>query len=173
MSVSTKFEAGAPFPTFSWRSVSGDDVAPASTQGWRLLVVYRGKHCPLCKQYLTKLNAMQDDFAKAGLTVWALSADPFARAKGEVDEQGWTLPILTGLAEDEMRALGLYISSPRSPEETDRNFAEPATFVINPDGRVQIIDVSNAPFSRPDPQVLLNGISFVMAKNYPVRGVAG
>ena len=47
------------------------------------------------------------------VTVWALSADPLARAKGEADEQGWTLPILTGLAQGEMRSLGLFISSPR------------------------------------------------------------
>ena len=82
-------------------------------------------------------------------------------------------PVLAGLSEEEMRTLGLYISSPRSPDETDRNFAEPATFVINPDGKVQIVDVSNAPFARPDLKGLLDGIRFVMAKHYPVRGIVG
>ncbi len=173
MSTRKKFEAGAAFPEFTWPSVAGDTVTPAEGPGWRLLVVYRGKHCPLCKKYLTMLDGMQDAYADAGITVWALSSDPVERAKSEVSEQGWTLPVLAGLSEDEMRTLGLYISSPRSPDETDRNFAEPATFVINPDGKVQIIDISNAPFSRPDLNGLLEGIQFVNEKNYPVRGVVG
>lgn len=173
MSISSKFEAGAAFPDFTWQSVVGDAVTPAAGEGWRLLIVYRGKHCPLCKQYLTTLDGMQDDFAKAGITVWALSSDPLERAQGEASEEGWTLPILAGLSEDEMRTLGVYISSPRTPDETDRNFAEPATFVINPKGKVQIVDVSNAPFSRPDLKGLLDGLRFVNAKDYPVRGIAG
>ena len=132
---------------------------------------YRGKHCPLCKRYLTELDGMQEDFTAAGITVWALSADPLDRAKTEVEEEGWTLPILAGLTEEQMRDLGLYISSPRSPDETDRDFAEPAAFVINPASNVQIVDVSNAPFSRLDLKGLLDGIRFVKAKDYPVRGI--
>lgn len=171
MSTSNKFEAGGAFPTFTWQSVAGGAVTPASGKGWRLLVVYRGKHCPLCKQYLATLDGMQEDFAKADVTVWALSADPLERAQRDASEAGWTLPILAGLAETEMRTLGLYISSPSSPEETDRNFAEPATFVINPDGNVHVVDISNSPFSRPDPKRLFDGIRFLKAKGYPVRGI--
>ncbi|MFD0391286.1 hypothetical protein ACFQ4K_31090 [Tistrella bauzanensis] len=71
-----------------------------------------------------------------------------------------------------MRGLGLYVSAPRSAQETDRPFAEPGVFVINPDGAVQIVDISNAPFARPDLAALLRGISFVQAKSYPIRGTA-
>ena len=70
-----------------------------------------------------------------------------------------------------MRAMSLYISSPRSADETDRNFAEPATFVINPQREIQIVDISNAPFSRPDLTGILRGIRFVAAKDYPIRGI--
>jgi len=70
-----------------------------------------------------------------------------------------------------MRLLGLYISSPRSADETDRNFGEPATFVINPQGEIQIVDISNAPFSRPELAGLLRGIRFVTEKDYPIRGI--
>lgn len=173
MSIPSKFEAGAIFPDFTWNSVAGEAVTPASGTGWRLLVIYRGKHCPLCKQYLTKLDGMQKDFAAAGIAVWALSSDPLQRAKDEASENGWTLPVLAELSQEEMGTLGLYISSPRSSDETDRNFAEPATFVINPEGNVQIVDVSNAPFARPDPKGLLDGIRFVKTKDYPVRGIVG
>ncbi len=71
-----------------------------------------------------------------------------------------------------MRELGLYLSDPRSPQETDRAFAEPRLFVINPKGQVQMIDISNAPFARPDLKSLLKGLKFVMSKDYPIRGRA-
>ncbi len=71
-----------------------------------------------------------------------------------------------------MRELGLYVSDPRSPQETDRPFAEPGLFVINTAGLVQIVDISNAPFARPELKSLLQGIRFVMAKDYPIRGRA-
>lgn len=64
------------------------------------------------------------------------------------------------------------MSSPRSPAETDRHFPEPGVFVINPEGRLQIIDISNAPFARPDLAALLTGLKFIQAKDYPIRGTA-
>ena len=69
-----------------------------------------------------------------------------------------------------MRALGLYISDPRSAQETDRPFPEPGVFVINAEGNIQILDISNAPFARPDLESLANGIKFIRANDYPVRG---
>lgn len=64
------------------------------------------------------------------------------------------------------------VSDPRAPQETDRPFAEPALFVINPEGDTQIIDVSNARFVRPDLLSLLKGLQFVIGKGYPIRGSA-
>ena len=69
------------------------------------------------------------------------------------------------------RALIVY-RDPRSPQETDRPFAEPALFVINPDGNIQIVDISNAPLARPDLKSPLKGIQFVASKSYPIRGLA-
>lgn len=169
--IIAKISAGSAFPSFSWPSVNGDIVTPAASEGWRFLTVYRGKHCPLCKEYLSELDGMQKEFADAGIKVWALSADPIDRARSEADDESWTLPILGELSEEQMRELGLYISSPRTPDETDRNFAEPAAFVLNPEGNVQIIDISNAPFSRPSLKGLLDGIQFVQSKGYPTRGI--
>jgi hypothetical protein len=47
-----KMAAGEKFPVIGWTAVSGGRVAPADGSGWRALIVYRGKHCPLCKTYL-------------------------------------------------------------------------------------------------------------------------
>ena len=167
-----RIAAASPFPALEWHQTDGGTLAPAGMTGWRLLVVYRGAHCPLCRKYLKTLEALQSDFAKAGVTVAAVSADPRERAVKEVSEEGWTFPVGYDLTPAQMRTLGLYVSSPRSPEETDRNFAEPGLFVINPEGAIHIVDVSNAPFARPDLEGLLNGLKFILAKDYPIRGTA-
>ncbi len=171
-SGSSKMSAGATFPDLSWETVAGERLQPAKQSGWRMLVVYRGKHCPLCKAYLDTLSGLLGEFEAAGVTVSAVSADPAEKARAEVGEQGWTFPVAHDLSIDDMRALGLYISDPRSPQETDRPFAEPGLFVINPLGQAQIIDISNAPFARPDLKGLLKGLQFVMSKDYPIRGRA-
>lgn len=167
-----KMPAGDKFPAMGWNAVSGDRVMPANGAGWRMLIVYRGKHCPLCKSYLNTLNEMLGEFRAANIDVAALSADSKDKAEAQVAECGWKFPVGYGLSVQEMRELGLYISDPRSPQETDRPFAEPALFVINPQGNVQIVDVSNAPFARPDLKSLLKGIQFVMSNDYPIRGRA-
>jgi len=115
---------------------------------------------------------MLDDFMTAGIAVMAVSADSLEKAQADVAEQGWRFPVGYGLTTDQMRQLGLYISEPRSPQETDRPFAEPGVFVINPEGKVQIVDISNAPFARPDLAGILQGLKFVREKQYPIRGTA-
>lgn len=172
MNTSIKPAAGETFPSLSWQQTDGNRLAPAEMAGWRVLVVYRGAHCPLCKGYLKSLEELQSDYRDAGIAVSAISSDPEDRARAEAAAEGWTFPLGFGLSREEMRRLGLYISAPRSPQETDREFAEPAVFVINPDGRMQVIDISNAPFARPDLKALLKGLKFIQEKNYPVRGTA-
>ena len=79
-------------------------------------------------------------------------------------------PLLYGLDEATMQELGLYISEPRSAQETDHLFSEPALFVINPDGLLHLIDIANAPFLRTDLDRLLSGLGFIIQKQYPIRG---
>ena len=166
-----KISAGTRFPAFSWEGVGGARVDPASDSGWRTLVIYRGKHCPLCKAYLHTLNGLRADFASSGIRIAAVSADPQEKAEAEVAQNAWAFPVGYGLSLPQMRELGLYISAPRSPQETDRPFSEPALFVINPEGLIQIVDISNAPFARPDLGSLLKGLQFIISNDYPIRGL--
>lgn len=163
---------GEELSNLSWPKIGGGKLDLSAETGWRMLVVYRGQHCPLCKRYLSQLQELSGEFQEAGIFVAALSADPRERAEADVAEQGWEFPVGYDLAPDEMRQLGLFVSDPRSPQETDRPFAEPGLFVLNPAGKLQIIDVSNAPFARPDLRTLLAGIKFVASNEYPVRGMA-
>src|SRR5712664_2050686 len=170
MTTSSKLGAGAPFPEYVWPLTTGGDLNVARTPGWRVLIVYRGKHCPRCTTYFKTLDGLLEGFKAAGISVAAVSADPAEKANASVTENGWRFPVAYGLTMDQMRTLGLYVSEPRSPQETDRPFAEPGLFVVNPEGRVQIADISNAPFARPDLQGVLNGLKFVQEKKYPMRG---
>jgi peroxiredoxin len=170
--ISTKLKAGAAFPDVSWPAVGGGRIDLSKGECWRLLVVYRGRHCPLCKGYLKTLNELAGAFDAAPIAITVLSADSREKAQADVEQFGWTFPVGYGLTATQMRELGLYISSPRSAAETDHLFSEPGLFVINPQGLTQIVDISNAPFARPDLKALLAGLQFVIANAYPIRGTA-
>jgi len=166
-------QAGDTFPKQQVQMLGGGTLTlgqPGGDHDWQMVVVYRGLHCPMCKKYLAKLETVKDRFHAQGVDVVAVSGDPEEKARAFVDEVGVTVPVGYGLGTDQMRALGLYISEPRSPQETDRPFPEPGIFVINDRGQVQIIDISNAPFARPDLEVLAGGVQFIRANDYPVRG---
>jgi len=101
-----------------------------------------------------------------------VSADPLEKAQADLDEYGWRFPIGYDLSEAQMRDLGVYISDPLSPQETDRRFAEPAVFCVRPDGIIQIACLSNGPAARPDLVELLDGMKFNIAHDRPARGIA-
>lgn len=172
MKQSTKLPAGMVLPQLRLPAVGGGEFQVGGSGGWQMLVVYRGKHCPLCKKYLKTLDGLLDGFRATGTRVVVASGDPKEKAESEAAEEGWRFPVGYAMTQEQMRTLGLYVSEPRSPQETDRPFPEPGLFVINPEGQVQIVDVSNAPFSRPDLANILSGLKLIMEKNYPIRGTA-
>jgi len=86
-----------------------------------------------------------------------------------------SLDMTAALSEADARSLGLFISSPWGYEveaKISSNFAEPGLFVVNPEGKLHIVDVSNAPFARPDLSAIVGGLAFVQGKGYPIRGTA-
>jgi len=170
--MSSKLEAGAPMPEIALPKVGGGTVQIGGPGRWQLVIVYRGKHCPLCNKYLTRLQELKPDYDASDTEVVAVSTDPQEKAEAQVEALGLSVPVGYNLSIAQAHDLGLYISNPRTPQETDAPYAEPGTFLINPDGHLQIIDISNAPFSRPDLAALLRGIKFIREKNYPIRGNA-
>lgn len=166
-------DAGQAFPQLSVPDLQGGMLtlgAPRGDHDWQMVVVYRGLHCPICKTYLGTLEKLAPEFYAIGVDVVAVSGDPKDKAREMATQNDLSLSIGYDLSLTQMGELGLYISDPRSPQETDQPFPEPAIFVINDTGAIQIVDVSNAPFARPDLQGLLNGLKFVRDKGYPIRG---
>jgi peroxiredoxin len=168
-----KLQAGANIPKVRVPKLGGGVLDLGSGESWQVLVVYRGKHCPICRTYLKTLDSLLDEFKAIGTNVMAISADPKAKAETQAREEGWRFAVGYDLSLAQMSALGLYISHPRSPQETDRPFPEPGLFVVNPQGKAQIIDISNAPFARPDLNGVLKGLKFIQEKQYPIRGTLG
>ena len=68
-----------------------------------------------------------------------------------------TYRIAYGLKLTDMHKWGLYVSHPRNIRETEHPFPEPAMFLINPEGQVQIAEYSNSPFCRPDLRIMIEG----------------
>lgn len=98
-----------------------------------MIVVYRGKCCPACEKYLDTLNGLHAAYRAANISVMAVSGDPIEKAEAQVSSQDLTFAAGDDPSIAQMQQLGLYVSEPRSPEETDRPFPEPCIFVINPD----------------------------------------
>lgn len=172
---SQKIPAGSQFPEITVPKLGGSDLtlgAPQGAHDWQMVVVYRGKHCPICTSYLKELEGFLPEFHALGVDVVAVSADTEARATDQIALVQPSFPVGYDLSLDQMHALGLYVSNPRSAAETDQPFAEPGIFVVNADGQVQVTDISNAPFARPDLKTLLGGLRFIRnpENNYPIRG---
>ena len=106
---------GTPMPAFRVPSVSGEELDFGAADDWKMVVVYSGKHCPLCRSYLSALNLLVDEFQSLGIKIVALSADPLEKAEIQAREERWRFAIGYDLSIDQMRNLGLYISAPRSP----------------------------------------------------------
>lgn len=170
-----KLHAGSAFPEVKATLKSGETISlDGKREGcdWKMIVVYRGKHCPICTKFLNALEDYKARLLELGVDLVAVSGDSEAQLTSHLDDLSITFPIAYGLSESDMKTLGLYISEPRSEKETDHNFAEPALFVLNKDNKLQIIDVSNAPFVRPDLEQLVSGLEFIRdpENNYPIRG---
>lgn len=169
----TKLSSGRRLPAISLSLVGGGKLTlgqPQEKGVLQLVFGYRGQHCPVCKKYLTKLEGLKDRFLATGAEVVAVSGDPEVKAVAMAESAAPTLPVAYGLAIEQRKEFGLYISHPRSPEETDQPFPEPGMFAVNADGKVQLIDISNTPFNRSDLDELLETVEWIKENDYPIRG---
>ncbi|MEM7434950.1 MAG: redoxin domain-containing protein [Myxococcota bacterium] len=168
-----KILAGSPFPTIGVDGLAGptaDIGKPNDGADWKMVVVYRGRHCPLCTKYLNKLEAYKGPLREIGIDLEAVSGDSRAQLESHLEKLEVSFPLYYGLSIEQMQQLGLYISYPRSEKETDHPFAEPGLFVVNTEGEVQVVDISNNPFVRPDIEQMYSGLKWIREHNYPIRG---
>ncbi|MFY8350683.1 redoxin domain-containing protein [Pseudoalteromonas sp. SSM20] len=171
-----KLHAGTEFPKFNATLLSDEIVeigSPKAGHDWQLVLVYRGLHCPLCTKYLNQLSTFKQKLSEIGVDIVAISGDSTEQLTAHLEQLTVNFPIAYGLTTEQMNTLGLYISEPRSEQETDHPFAEPGLFVVNAKGEIQVVDISNNPFVRPELEALVNGLAWIRNpdNNYPIRGM--
>jgi peroxiredoxin len=167
-----KPQVGEPIGKMEFQTVNGETRSIGQAKDrWTMVFVYRGRHCPRCKRFLNKLNAVLSQWL-AVMDVVVVSSDSKEKAVADQAEFNWDFDLCYGLTVPQMRALGLYVSEPLSEAETSDLFAEPGAFGLRPDGSLMLVDISNGPAARPDLEELLDGMTFNIENDRPVRGLA-
>jgi hypothetical protein len=168
MSTQNKLAAGADFPALSLPKVGGGEiklrVRPPVGGCWWSTAASTARSASAISRRSTVCST------NIALLAWKWRwrrAIPRTRRRPKQPKRVGASRSLTISA-----LLGLYISNPRSPQETDRPFSEPGLFLVNPEGKAQIIDIGNSPWSRPDLANILNGVKIIQERNYPIRGTA-
>ena len=98
-----------PAPVLSTKLSDGGtwSLGADKPEGFDMIVVYRGLHCPICKTYLGGLEAKLPEFAKRGVNVIAISTDGQERAGQAKAEWGLTnLRVGYGLPIETAREIG-------------------------------------------------------------------
>jgi len=147
------------------------DLSKQTPNNFTLIVFYRGKHCPICKNQLKSLAGKLDEFTKRGINTVAVSMDSKERAM--VVDSEWEsgdVPLAYSMSEDTAREWGLYISKKREGSDEPDVFSEPGMFLVRPDGTLYYASTQNAPFARPPFDELLQGIDYILKNDYPTRG---
>lgn len=167
-----RISTGVAFPEVSVSTVGGGTVSLGreGAGDWHLVIVYRGKHCPICHKYLAEIQEKLAGFADINISVTTVSSDPEDRAQAFKDELGLTLPVGYGLTIEQMQTLGIYISRPGKSTDPEWNFSEPAAFLVDNNGILRVVELTNVPFVRPNAETLLNGLTFMRSADYPMRG---
>ncbi len=156
-------KTGGPLPEFKINLLNGgswlSSTRPSGSMS--LLTIYRGMWCGHCKTQLQSLERLQDDFAARGVDILAVSADTEARARAMAKDYGLSrLTIGYEMPIEQARAMGVYISK-REKEIEMPLFCEPATFLINNQGRVQAAWLASTAFARVSPDDILNYVDFL------------
>jgi len=147
-------------------------LCDANPRTFEMIVVYRGLHCPICKTYLSGLEAKLPEFSNRGVDVIAISTDNHDRAKRAKAE--WVLEDLRlgcELAIASAREWELFISHAIRDGEPPE-FAEPGIFLTKPDGTLFFAARVSAPWGRPPLDQMLRGIDVAMERKMPARGEA-
>ena len=146
------------------------DLASEKPTNFTMVLFYRGYHCPVCKNYLSSLVSLLDDYNAAGFNTVIASMNGAELAEKTVSEWGLSsLRVAHSLTVDDAKNWGLWISKAFKDVEADI-FTEPGLFWIRPDGKLYLADISNMPWARPDLGNLVSKVGYALENNYPARG---
>ena len=163
-----------PAPKLEVATVSGATwrLSDSKPDSFTMIVVYRGRHCPLCKTYLGELESKLGEFKSLGVNVIALSMDDAQKAAESKEDWGLqTLTVGYGMTEASAREWNLFLSKAVKEGEPEL-FSEPGMFLIKADGTLFTASVANTPWARPPIDQMLKAIGFFNDRKPPARGEA-
>lgn len=163
-----------PAPALEVKTLDGGTfrLGDANPENFSMVVVYRGLHCPVCKNYLGEIEAKLPEFQRRGVDVVAISAD--SRERAEKSKAEWGLKSLRvgyDLPLAAARDWELFVST-AVREGEPAQFTEPGLFLVKPDGTLFYAAVNNAPWGRPPIDQVLRGIDMAIERKAPARGEA-
>ena len=170
--MSEKLTPGAPAPSLKLPLVGGGtyELAAETPKNFSMVLFYRGYHCPVCKNYLTGMKALLNDYEAAGFSVVVASMNgPELAEKAAKEWDLGNLRVAHSVSVEDAKNWGLWISKAFKDVEADI-FTEPGLFWIRPDGELYLADISNMPWARPDLANLLGKVGYALENNYPARG---
>ena len=151
------------------------DLANEASSRGTVICFYRGRHCPICANYLKELEKKTADFAERGVGTVAISSDGEERTREmaeKVEAKG--LRFAYDLPLQEAKDWGLYISTSRGKTsigiEEPALFSEPGLFMVTPEQTLYYGSVQTMPFVRPHFSELVSALDFAIANDYPARG---
>jgi peroxiredoxin len=163
---------GTQAPALRFNTVGGSPWALGERPPLRFTLVafYRGGFCPYCREFISSLDRLAEEFRRRGIEPVAVSVDSEEKAAAAVEQWKLTaLPVGYGLDLDVARRWGLFVTEVTREGCTVR-FTEPGVFLIRPDNEIYALLVSSLPCGRPDLPSLLSGLDFLAQQGYPARG---
>ena len=154
---------GGQLPEFEVKLLSGESWSSAELPPGKmtLLTVYRGMWCSQCKRQLQGLEKLHDEFAARDVNIVAISADTEPRARAMAEDYGLSkLAIGYEIPLEKAREMGVFISKREKDIEMPL-FCEPASFLINKEGRIQAAWIASNAFARTAPEDMLFYVDFV------------
>lgn len=137
-----------------------------------LISFFRGAFCGFCTRFMQQLNGLSAEFAELGIELAGVSVDPKDIAKAWAEGNGIDkISVGYGLAREQIEACGLFASH-FSRDGKELYFAEPALWLVKPDGELYLTIQSSVSCGRPDLESLLVGLKLLADQGFPTRGNA-
>lgn len=164
-------QAGALAPDFTLPNIDGRPLTLSAlrAQGPVVLTFYRGAWCPYCNLHLRAYQAILPQIWELGATLVAISPQTPDASLTTAEQKGLTFPVLSDAGNAVARCYGLVFSLSETLRAVSADLPAyngddtwelplPGTFVIAPDGIVQLAFVDADWTQRLEPAAILDAL---------------